>query len=119
MSEQNTLTSRELGFLLRQKQFNWYIIYTNVIQVAKKIKGSTNTRFPLLRFRSALHCGYSGITDIQDGLFFVLTRATTFKKARVRCAIANSKIFAKTFTIFYSRPLSLSVRPLSLSVIPL
>ena len=28
-----------------------------------------NTRFPLLRFRSALHCGYSGITDIQDGLF--------------------------------------------------
>jgi hypothetical protein len=37
-----------------------------------------NTRFPLLRFRSALHCGYSGITDIQDGLFFVLTRARTF-----------------------------------------
>jgi hypothetical protein len=23
---------------------------------------------PLLRFRSALHCGYSGITDIQAGL---------------------------------------------------
>jgi hypothetical protein len=40
-----------------------------------------NTRFPLLRFRSALHCGYSGITDIQDGLFFVLTRARTFKKS--------------------------------------
>jgi hypothetical protein len=59
-----------------------------------------NTRFPLLRFRSALHCGYSGITDIQDGLFFVLTRARTFKKATVRCAIANSKIFAKTFNIF-------------------
>ena len=39
-----------------------------------------NSRFPLLRFRSALHCGYSGITDIQDGLFFVLTRARTFKK---------------------------------------
>jgi hypothetical protein len=39
------------------------------------------TRFPLLRFRSALHCGYSGITDIQDGLFFVLTRARTFKKS--------------------------------------
>ena len=58
MSEHNTLTSRELGFLLRQKQFNWYIIYTNVIQVAKKIEGSTNTRSPLLRFRSALHCGY-------------------------------------------------------------
>jgi hypothetical protein len=36
---------------------------------------------PLLRFRSALHCGYSGITDIQDGLFFVLTRARTFKKS--------------------------------------
>jgi hypothetical protein len=35
---------------------------------------------PLLRFRSALHCGYSGITDIQDGLFFVLTCARTFKK---------------------------------------
>ena len=40
-----------------------------------------NSRFPLLRFRSALHCGYSGITDIQDGLFFVLTRARTFKKS--------------------------------------
>jgi hypothetical protein len=36
---------------------------------------------PLLRFRSALHCGYSGITDIQDGLFFVLTRARTLKKS--------------------------------------
>ena len=40
-----------------------------------------NTRFPLLRFRNALHCGYSGITDIQNGLFFVLTRARTFKKS--------------------------------------
>jgi hypothetical protein len=39
-----------------------------------------NWGFPLLRFRSALHCGYSGITDIQDGLFFVLTRARTFKE---------------------------------------
>ena len=37
---------------------------------------------PLLRFRSAFHCGYSGITDIQDCLFFVLTRARTFKGAR-------------------------------------
>jgi hypothetical protein len=59
-----------------------------------------NTSFPLLRFCSALRCGYSGITDIQDGLFFVLTRARTFKEATVRCAIANSKIFAKTFNIF-------------------
>ena len=40
-----------------------------------------NTRFPLLRFRSALHCGYSGITDIQDGIFFVLTCARTFEKS--------------------------------------
>jgi hypothetical protein len=28
-----------------------------------------------------LHCGYSDITDIQDGLFFVLTRAKTFIKS--------------------------------------
>jgi hypothetical protein len=56
---------------------------------------------PLLRFRIALHCGYSGIIDIQYGLiFFVLTHARTFKKARVRCAIANSKIFGKTFNVF-------------------
>jgi hypothetical protein len=45
----------------------------------------TNTRSPLLRFRSALHCGYSGIivviSDIQDGLFFVLTSARTFNKS--------------------------------------
>jgi hypothetical protein len=40
-----------------------------------------NTRFPLVSFHSALHCGYSGITDIQDGLFFVLIRARTFKKS--------------------------------------
>jgi hypothetical protein len=59
-----------------------------------------NRWFPLLRFSSALHCGYSGNTDIQDGLFFVSTRARTFKKARVRCTIDNSKIFAKTFNIF-------------------
>jgi hypothetical protein len=32
-------------------------------------------------FRSALHCGCGGITDIQVGLFFVLTRARTFKKS--------------------------------------
>jgi hypothetical protein len=48
---------------------------------AAKFRCSRNTRFPLLRFYSALHCGYSGITDIQDGLFFVLTRARTFKKS--------------------------------------
>ena len=72
------------------------------VHILLSVDGETtcNTRFPLLRFRSALHCGYSGITDIQDGLFFVLTRARTFRKARVRCAIANSKIFAKTFNIF-------------------
>jgi hypothetical protein len=70
------------------------------ISTKNKGKLMCNTRFPLLRFRSALHCGYSGITDIQDGLFFVLTRARTFKKARVWCAIANSKIFTKTFNIF-------------------
>jgi hypothetical protein len=39
-------------------------------------------RFPLLRFRSALHCSYSGITDIQDGLFFVLTRARELPRTR-------------------------------------
>ena len=27
------------------------------------------------------NCGYIGITDIQDGLFFVLTRARTFRKS--------------------------------------
>jgi hypothetical protein len=27
-----------------------------------------NRSFPLLRFRSALHCGYSGITDKDSGL---------------------------------------------------
>jgi hypothetical protein len=47
------------------------------------VKSICNTRFPLLRRFSqrkcnALHCGYSGITDIQDDLFFVLTRARTF-----------------------------------------
>jgi hypothetical protein len=41
------------------------------------------TRFPLLRFRSALHSGSSGITDIHDGLFFVPTRADNLKDARV------------------------------------
>jgi hypothetical protein len=50
-------------------------------QTAETMVVEDNRRFPLLRFRSALHCGYSGITDIQDGLFFVLTRARTFKKS--------------------------------------
>jgi hypothetical protein len=27
---------------------------------------AVNSRFPLLRFRSALHCGYSGITTDKD-----------------------------------------------------
>jgi hypothetical protein len=52
----------------------------NVAKVRPRL-WTINTRFPLLRFRSALHCGYSGITDIQDGLFFVLIRARTFKKS--------------------------------------
>jgi hypothetical protein len=50
------------------------------IKYSERLKRVCNTRFPLLRFHSALHCGYSGITDIQDGLFFVLTHARTFKK---------------------------------------
>jgi hypothetical protein len=29
---------------------------------------TSNSRFPFLRFRSALHCGYSGITDKDSGL---------------------------------------------------
>jgi hypothetical protein len=51
------------------------ILFDNII-----LFGNTSW-IPLLRFRSALHCGYSSITDIQDGLFFVLTRARTFKKS--------------------------------------
>jgi hypothetical protein len=68
---------------------------------------------PLLRFRSALHCGYSGITDIQDGLFFVLTCATTFKKSygQVRDSQQQQNI-RENIQYFHSRPLSLSVIPL-------
>jgi hypothetical protein len=47
-----------------------------------KVKWSAPTlTIPLLRFCSALHCAYSDITDIQDCLFFVLTRARTFLKS--------------------------------------
>jgi hypothetical protein len=49
--------------------------------IARNSNSPSNRRFPLLRFRSALHCGYSGITDIQNGLLFVLTRARTFLKS--------------------------------------
>jgi hypothetical protein len=65
-------------------------------------------KFPLLRFRSALHYGYSGITDLQDGLFFVLTRARTFKKARD----SQQRNIRGNIQYFHSRPLSLSVIPL-------
>jgi hypothetical protein len=53
-----------------------FILYDTVLATPSCETG----RFPLLRFCSALHCGYTGITDIQDGLFFVLIRARTFKK---------------------------------------
>ena len=66
-----------------------HTLYTLRYDYMKCMENGLNGRFPLLRFRSALHCGYSGVTDIQDGLFFVLTRARTFKKARVRCTISN------------------------------
>jgi hypothetical protein len=36
--------------------------------IRKISKVYKNTRSPLLRFRSALHCGYSGITDKDSGL---------------------------------------------------
>jgi hypothetical protein len=68
---------------------------------------NNNSRFPLLRFRSALHCGYSGITDIQDGLFFVLTRARTLK-----ISDSQQQNIRENFQYFHSRPLSLSVIPL-------
>jgi hypothetical protein len=71
-----------------------------------------NTRFPLLRFRSALHCGYSGITDIQDGLFFVLTRARTFKKSYGQVRDSQQQNIRENIQYFHSRPLSFSVIPL-------
>jgi hypothetical protein len=66
-----------LGFLPQQKLTLRPIVVKHVYHEPLV---RMNTRFPLLRFRSALHCGYGGITDIQDGLFFVLTRARTFIK---------------------------------------
>jgi hypothetical protein len=57
------------------------ILHILVLLIQKFIEFNHNRRIPLLRFHSALHCGCSGITDIQDGLFFVLTRARTFKKS--------------------------------------
>jgi hypothetical protein len=44
--------------------------------------GQVNWRFPLLRFRSALHCGYSGITDIQDALRRISSPRTKLLAAR-------------------------------------
>ena len=44
-------------------------------------KKMTITRFPLLRFRSALHCGYSGITDqYSRWLIFCPDPCKNFKK---------------------------------------
>jgi hypothetical protein len=54
--------------------YNSTDVYSAVDRISDRVCSRRfNTRFPLLRFRSTLHCGYSGITDIQDGLFFVLT----------------------------------------------
>jgi hypothetical protein len=65
------------------------------------INKKLNTRFPLLRFRSALHCGYIVVSLIFKMAYFLSWPVQELlKKARVRCAIANSKIFAKTFNIF-------------------
>jgi hypothetical protein len=46
-----------------------------------------NSRFPLLRIRSALHCGYSGITDI---------KITTSNK--------NIECFREYFAVGYRAP---------------
>jgi hypothetical protein len=53
----------------------------------------------LLIFRSALHCGFSCITDIQC-LIYMLTRARALRKTTVMCRITNNNIFAKLFIIF-------------------
>jgi hypothetical protein len=45
---------------------HWQKIAVNNFNLAENIGG--NSRFPSLRFRSALHCGYSGVTDKDSGL---------------------------------------------------
>jgi hypothetical protein len=56
-----------------------------------------------------LHCGYSGITDIQDGLFFVLTRARTPKKSQGQVRDSQQQNIRENIQYFHSGPLSLSV----------
>jgi hypothetical protein len=55
-----------------------------------------------------LRCDYSGITDIQDGLFFVLTRARTFKKSQGQVRDSQQENIRENIQYFHSMPLSLS-----------
>jgi hypothetical protein len=82
------------------------VVYRNYLNIPVFAK-RPNTRFLLLRFRSALHCGYSGITDIQDGLFFVLT----FNKLGSG-ADSQQQNIRENIQYFHSRPPTLSVIPL-------
>jgi hypothetical protein len=56
-----------------------------------------------------LHCGYSGITDIHDGLFFVLTHARTLKKKLGQVRDSQQQNIRENIQYFHSKPLSLSV----------
>jgi hypothetical protein len=52
------------------------------------------------------------ITDIQDGLFFVLTRARTFKTSYGQVCDSQQRNIHENIQYFHSRLLSLSVIPL-------
>jgi hypothetical protein len=88
LSKGYLVIKKALNVLIRQKKL-WFrfpidpifsadpIIFSTrcglLIQRAKMASVVTliiepNSRFPLLRFRSVLHCGYSGITDKDSGL---------------------------------------------------
>jgi hypothetical protein len=56
--------------VIETQEYDVCVLTQQPIGHATRVYSATcNWGFPLLRFRSAVHCGYSGITDIQDGIW--------------------------------------------------
>ena len=62
----------------------------SVMNLRTKTEHLAEEYVKLINFRSALHCGFNGISDVQ----FTHSGARDLRKTTVRCRMANNNIFA-------------------------
>jgi hypothetical protein len=100
------------GFFVKVLKIQYFVMdFTPPIPL-KHVFSVCNSWFPLLRFRSALNCGYSGITDKDSGLewkYWMFSRIFCCWPSRTWPYIAFLNVFARFRT--KNKPSWISVIP--------